>query len=65
VPDSVSLAVAVLQRHLDRPPRRFLRVERGGYFLRDCTTVGEVAELVDLATLTETVDLRRATIRRG
>ncbi len=47
-PDGVRVEQVVLQRHLDRPRRTFLRVERSGYLLRDCTAVREVAELVDL-----------------
>ncbi len=63
--DGVRVEQIVLQRHLDRPPRTYLRVERSGYYVADCTTVAQVAELVDLATLTETVDRRVAMTRRG
>ena len=33
------------------PAREMLRVKHGTYFVADCRTVAEVAELVDLATL--------------
>ncbi len=41
----------MVQRDLRRQPIPMLRVRHGTYFVRDCRTVAEVAELVDLSTL--------------
>ena len=50
-PDGVRVERILVQRHLDRPARKMLRVRRGTYLVADCATVAEVAQLVDLATL--------------
>ena len=49
--DGHRIELVLLQKSLRRPPRPALRVTWRGYFLADCTTVAEVAGLVDLATL--------------
>jgi len=41
----------LVQRSLSRPPKPYLRVRLANYFIQDCSTVAEVAQLVDLATL--------------
>ena len=41
----------VVQRSLTRLPKPYVRVRHGTYFVADCATGGEVARLVDLATL--------------
>jgi hypothetical protein len=50
-PDGHRVEVIVVQEQLDRPPKTMLRVRRGSYVVADCATIGEVAKLVDLATL--------------
>jgi hypothetical protein len=52
-PEGVRVEQVVVHKHRDRPPKTFLRVKRGSYFVADCATVAEVAKLVDLATLKE------------
>ena len=49
--DGVRVERILVQRHLDRPARKMLRVHRGTYLVADCATVAEVAQRVDLATL--------------
>jgi hypothetical protein len=41
----------LVQRSLSRPPKPYLRVRHGSYFVADCATVEEVAQLVDLTSL--------------
>jgi hypothetical protein len=41
----------LVQRSLSGPPKPYLRGRHGTYFAQDCTTVEEVAQLVDLASL--------------
>jgi hypothetical protein len=41
--------VLIQEGNLRRPPIPMLRVRHDTYFVRDCRTVAEVAELVDLA----------------
>jgi hypothetical protein len=50
-PDGVRVERILVQRYLDRPPQEMLRVRRGSYLVADCSSVAEVARLVDLATL--------------
>ena len=50
-PDGHRVEQVLVQRSLSRPPRPYLRVRRGSYFVQDCATVEEVAQLVDLASL--------------
>jgi hypothetical protein len=49
--DGYRVEPILVQRSLRRPPRAALRITWRGYLVRDCTTVHEVAELVDLASL--------------
>ena len=39
----------LLQQSLSRPPKPYLRVRHGTYFVADCASIEEVAQLVDLA----------------
>jgi hypothetical protein len=50
-PDGHRVEQVMVQRSLSRLPKLYLRVRRGTYFIQDCATVEEVAQLVDLATL--------------
>lgn len=50
-PDGHRVEQVMVQRSLSRPPKPYLRVRRGTYFVADCATVAEVAQLVDLASL--------------
>src|SRR5215218_9247588 len=50
-PDGYRVERILVRRTLDRPAREMLRVRHGTYFVADCTTVAEVAQLVDLASL--------------
>lgn len=50
-PDGHRIEQVLVQRSLSRPPKPYLRVRHGVYFVADCTTVDEVAQLVDLASL--------------
>jgi hypothetical protein len=49
-PDGHRVEQVMVQRSLSRPPKPYLRVRHGSYFVQDCATVEEVAQLVDLAT---------------
>ena len=49
-PDGHRVEQVLVQRSLSRPPKPYLRVRRGTYFVADCATVEEVAQLVDLAS---------------
>jgi hypothetical protein len=57
-PNGVRVEQVVVHKHLHLPPKTYLRVQRGSYFVADCATVAEVARLVDLATLTEDIPAR-------
>jgi hypothetical protein len=50
-PDGHRVEQVLVQRLLSRPPKPYLRVRHGSYFVADCATVAEVAQLVDLASL--------------
>lgn len=51
--DGYRVELIQLQHSLRQPPTAALRVTWPGYWLRDCCTVLEVAQLVDLAALTD------------
>jgi hypothetical protein len=50
-PDGYRVEQVTVQKSLSRPPRTMLRVRKGTYLIRDCASVAEVAQLVDLARL--------------
>jgi hypothetical protein len=50
-PDGHRVEQVLVQRSLRRPPKAYLRVRHGTYFVADCATVAEVAQLVDPASL--------------
>ena len=50
-PDGVKVEQILVQRSLRRPPRQMLRVTHRGRWIADCTSVFEVSEFVDLASL--------------
>ena len=50
-PDGHRVERIMVRKTLNGPAREMLRVKHGTYFVADCRTVAEVAELVDLATL--------------
>ena len=50
-PGGIVVEQVLVHEDLRRPPTQMLRVRKGSYYVQDCRTVGEVAELVDLATL--------------
>jgi hypothetical protein len=50
-PDGHRVERVLVQRSLRRPPKAYLRVRHGSYFVVDCATVAEVAQPVDLASL--------------
>lgn len=50
-PEGHRVEQVMVQRSLSRPPKAMLRVRHGTYFVADCATVAEVAQLVDLASL--------------
>jgi hypothetical protein len=50
-PDGHRLERILVRRTLDGPAREMLRVKHGTFFVADCRTVAELAELVDLSTL--------------
>jgi hypothetical protein len=50
-PGGILVEQVLVHRDLRRPPTPLLRVRQGPYWLRDCRTVAEVAQVVDMATL--------------
>jgi hypothetical protein len=49
-PDGHRMEQVLVHRSLAAAPKPYLRVRHGTYFVHDCATVEEVAQLVDLAT---------------
>jgi hypothetical protein len=49
--DGYRVEPILVQRSLRKPPRPALRITWRGYYVADCSTVHEVTEHVDLATL--------------
>jgi hypothetical protein len=50
-PDGHRVEQVLVQWSLSRPPRAMLRVRHGTYYVADCSTVEEVAQYVDPASL--------------
>ena len=50
-PDGVKVEQILVQRSLRRRPRQMLQVTHRGRWIADCTSVFEVSEFVDLASL--------------